>query len=112
MTHNHCLAKSIADASWSEFFSKLSCKAEEAGRKYVAVNPCYTSQTCSRCGHRQKMPLSTRVFECERCHLLIDRDHNSALTVCAGGAKPQKPVESDGTLRNRNKRAKKPAVTF
>src|SRR5205807_3838003 len=44
MAHNHCLAKSIHDASWSEFFSKLSCKAEEAGRKYVAVNPAYTSQ--------------------------------------------------------------------
>src|SRR5207248_2511916 len=49
MTHNHCLAKSIADASWSEFFSKLSCKAEEAGRSSVAVNPAYTSQTCSTC---------------------------------------------------------------
>src|SRR5205085_3223447 len=32
LTHNHCLAKSIHDASWSEVFSKLSCKAEEAGR--------------------------------------------------------------------------------
>src|SRR5207302_318110 len=63
MVHNHCLAKSIADASWSEFFSKLSCKAEEAGRSYVAVNPAYTSQTCSTCGHRQKMPLDVRVFD-------------------------------------------------
>src|SRR5713101_3114614 len=43
MTHNHCLAKSIQDAAWSEFFRKLSCKAEEAGRHYVAVNPAYTS---------------------------------------------------------------------
>jgi putative transposase len=33
MTHNHCLAKSLHDAAWSEFFSKLSCKAEEAGRR-------------------------------------------------------------------------------
>ena len=81
MTHNHCLAKSIADASWSEFFSKLSGKAEEAGRKYVAVNPAYTSQTCSRCGHRQKMPLSERVYDCPCCHVHLDRDLNAALNI-------------------------------
>src|SRR5438067_2452002 len=57
MVHHPCLYKSIGDASWSEFFRKLSCKAEEAGRSSVAVNPAYTSQTCSVCGHRQKMPL-------------------------------------------------------
>src|SRR5713226_8945402 len=39
MTHNHCLAKSIADASWSAFFGQLSNKAEEAGRQFVKVNP-------------------------------------------------------------------------
>src|SRR5947208_2673743 len=50
MVHNHCLAKSIADASWSEFFSTVSSKAEEAGRQCVKVNPAYTSQTCSACG--------------------------------------------------------------
>jgi putative transposase len=81
MTHTHCLAKSIADASWSAFFSKLSCKAEEAGRKYIAVNPAYTSQTCSRCGHRQKMPLSERVYDCPCCHVHLDRDLNAALNI-------------------------------
>src|SRR6266852_4830250 len=45
MSHNHCLAKSIADASWSAFFNQLAAKAEEAGRKLVKVNPAYTSQT-------------------------------------------------------------------
>jgi putative transposase len=85
MTHTHCLAKSIADASWSAFFSKLSCKAEEAGRKYVAVNPAYTSQTCSTCGHRQKMPLSERLFACPRCHVQLDRDLNAALNIRALG---------------------------
>jgi putative transposase len=81
MIHNHCLAKSIADASWSAFFAQLSSKAEEAGRKFVKVNPAYTSQTCSRCGHRQKMPLSERVFDCSCCHVQLDRDLNAALNI-------------------------------
>ncbi len=81
MTHNHCLAKSIADASWSAFFSQLAAKAEEAGRTLVKVNPAYTSQTCSQCGHRQKMPLDVRVFECPCCHVQLDRDLNAALNI-------------------------------
>ena|SRR2546425_743554 len=81
MIHNHCLAKSIADASWSAFFSQLAAKAEEAGRKLVKVNPAYTSQTCSTCGHRQKMPLSERIFDCLCCHVHLDRDLNAALNI-------------------------------
>ena len=85
MTHNHCLAKSIADASWSGFFDKLFAKAEEAGRTALKVNPAYTSQTCSRCGHRQKMPLSERIFDCPCCHVHLDRDLNAALNIRAVG---------------------------
>src|SRR6266699_5052931 len=81
MTHNHCLAKSITDASWSAFFTQLSCKAEEAGRQVVKVNPAYTSQTCSSCGHRQKMPLDLRIFACPCCHVQLDRDLNAALNI-------------------------------
>jgi len=85
MVHNHCLAKSIADAAWSQFFSKIACKAEEAGRKYIAVNPAYTSQDCSRCHHRQNMPLSERVYHCPCCLLSLDRDLNAALNILAVG---------------------------
>ncbi len=85
MTHQHCLAKSIHDASWSEFFTKLSCKAAEAGRTYVAVNPAYTSQECSRCHHRQVMPLSERAYHCPCCLLSIDRDLNAAKNILAVG---------------------------
>jgi putative transposase len=81
MLHNHCLAKSISDAAWSQFFSMVSCKAEEAGRVYLAVNPAYTSQTCSACGHRQKMSLSERVYRCPCCSLQLDRDLNAALNI-------------------------------
>lgn len=85
MIHNHCLAKSIADAAWSQFFDQLSHKAEEAGRMFVKVNPAYTSQTCSRCGHRQKMPLSERLFDCPCCGLSIDRDLNASKNILAVG---------------------------
>src|SRR5450759_2388341 len=85
MLHNHCLAKSIADDAWSAFFVQLSSKAEEAGRAFVKVNPAYTSQECSRCHHRQKMPLSERTYQCPCCLLSIDRDLNAALNIRAVG---------------------------
>jgi putative transposase len=101
MTHNHCLAKSIHDAAWSAFFAQLSCKAEEAGRTLVKVNPAYTSQTCSRCHHRQKMPLDVRVFECPCCSLSIDRDHNASLNILALGLQSigTQSVEAPAFLR-------------
>ena len=85
MTHNHCLAKSMSDAAWSAFFAQLACKAEEAGRQFIKVNPAYTSQDCSRCHHRQKMPLSERTYHCPCCLLSIDRDLNAALNIRAVG---------------------------
>jgi hypothetical protein len=39
MVKNHCLAKSISDASWSMFRSVLTRKAESANREIYAVNP-------------------------------------------------------------------------
>jgi len=83
MVKNPRLAKSIADASWSQFFMRLLAKAEEAGRQVVKVNPSYTSQTCSACGRRQPMPLSVRVYECTQCGLVIHRDHNGSLNILA-----------------------------
>ncbi len=96
MLHNHCLAKSISDAAWSAFFSQLSAKAEEAGRQFVKVNPAYTSQTCSACGHRQRMPLSERIFDCLCCYAHIDRDLNASLNILRLGLESLgiQPVEA------------------
>lgn len=85
MQQNHCLAKSIADASWAKFRRYICYKAESAGCNYVEVNPSYTSQTCSRCGHRSPKPLSQRWHSCPQCGLLLDRDHNAALNIIALG---------------------------
>jgi putative transposase len=81
MVHTHCLAKSIHDAAWSQFADLLSYKAASAGRRYVAVNPAYTSQDCSQCGHRQHLSLSDRTYICPCCGVVLDRDFNASLNI-------------------------------
>lgn len=95
MVHNRCLSKSISDAAWSAFSNFLRVKAEWAGRVFVAVNPAYTSQDCSGCGHRERKSLSERTHHCGCCGLVLDRDHNAALNILrlglqASGIQPTK----------------------
>jgi putative transposase len=92
MMHNHCLAKSIADAAWTQFAAFLSHKAAWAGRRYVAVNPAYMSQDCSGCGHRQKLSLSDRTYTCPCCGLVIDRDLNAARNILRLGRQSLAPA--------------------
>ena len=75
------LNTSIADAAWSAFFMTLVAKAEETGRHVVRVPPAYTTQACNDCGHRQVMPLSARIYTCERCGVVRDRDYNASLNI-------------------------------
>lgn len=85
MQQNHCLAKSISDASWTMFRAALAVKAANAGRRYVEVAPHYTSQDCSGCGLRAKKKLSERWHFCPSCGTSLDRDHNAARNIlCAG----------------------------
>lgn len=60
-------------------------KAEIAGPTFERVDPRYTSQICSNCGHRQKTPLAIRVYECSACGFVIGCDHNSVITTTRAG---------------------------
>jgi putative transposase len=81
MNSHRCLNRSLRDAAWSQFFSCLSYKAESAGREFKKINPAYTTQDCSSCGHRQKIPLSERMYSCPCCGMKKDRDHNASLNI-------------------------------
>ena len=81
MLGNHCLAKSISDASWSMFRTVLTSKAESADREIYAVDPAYTSQDCSACGYRAKKKLSERWHLCPMCGASLDRDTNAAINI-------------------------------
>jgi len=80
MLKNHCLAKSIVDASWSQLINLTIYKAEYAGKIVELVNPNGTSQTCI-CGHHVPKDLSVRVHSCPSCGLVLNRDHVSAMII-------------------------------
>jgi putative transposase len=91
MLKNHHLAKSIQDAGWAAFLGILSYKAACAGREVIAVNPAFTSQTCSGCGRVVWKGLSVRWHRCpyEDCGTSLHRDHNAAKNIERAGQRRQ-----------------------
>ncbi len=84
MVKNHCLAKSVNDASWYQFRVWMEYFGKVFGRITIAVNPQYTSQECSSCGTIVKKTLSTRTHVC-KCGCVLDRDHNAAKNILSRG---------------------------
>lgn len=84
MVKNHCLAKSINDASWYQFRVWLEYFGKVFSKITIAVPPHYTSQECSSCGVIVKKSLSVRTHICE-CGCELDRDHNAARNILSRG---------------------------
>jgi putative transposase len=85
MVRNHHLAKSISDAGWRQFLTILTFKAASAGKRVVAVDPAFTSQTCSGCGVIVAKGLSVRWHSCPDCGASLHRDHNAARNIERAG---------------------------
>jgi putative transposase len=87
MVKNHNLASAIMDACWAKTRQLTVYKAERRGGRVILVNPSWTSQKCSACGvlNAQMKDLSKRVFECESCGLVLDRDVNAARNILQAG---------------------------
>lgn len=81
MVQNHHLAKSIMDAGWYQLQTLTASKAEEAGKHVKLCIAAGTSQECHACGNKQKMTLRDRVFRCNQCGNVENRDTNSAKIV-------------------------------
>ena len=53
----------------------------KAMRLVVADKLYPSSQLCSKCGTRHKIPLTTRIYRCDSCGTVIDRDLNAAINL-------------------------------
>ncbi len=73
--------KSINDAGWGELANMLRYKAESAGCEVVFVDPKDTTKTCCVCGDKQDMPLDIRIYNCNSCGHIEDRDLNASHNI-------------------------------
>ncbi len=93
MMSNHKLAKAVADMGFYEFRRQLEYKCELYGSELVVMDRWFpSSKTCSRCGVvKESVLLSERVFNCEHCDFICDRDLNAALNLAMAGSKSSAP---------------------
>ena len=91
MVKNHGLAQSIQDAAFAEFRRQLEYKTARTGARLHVIDRWYpSSKTCSNCGTvKAKLSLSERVYHCEECGLVIDRDLNAAINIQVAGSAPE-----------------------
>ena len=88
------LNRSILASGWGSLERKLAYKAGEL----LKVNPAYTSQTCSRCGHvHSNNRPSQAVFACRTCGFRANADPNAAVNILARAELPSVPVSARGT---------------
>ena len=83
MTQNHCLARSLSDASIGTAIRLIEGKADAV----VKIDRWFpSSKLCAACGHLlDTLSLSVRQWTCPRCGIEHDRDVNAARNILAVG---------------------------
>ena len=87
MMRNHRLARAISDIGWSEFRRKIEYKSVIYDDQVGVVGRFLpTSKTCSVCGCKKEFfSLDERVFHCDDCGAVIDRDDNASVNIKTAG---------------------------
>lgn len=73
-------------SNWSfhDLHKKVEYKAALAGVPVHFVDPAYTSQTCSSCGHTSRRNRKSQSeFECRECGMMAHADYNAALNIAS-----------------------------
>jgi len=73
--------KKLGNWSFKQFEIFLIYKSEELGKTVIKVNPKYTSQVCSSCGHKDKSNRNENNFKCLNCGFEIHADLNASRNI-------------------------------
>ena len=101
MVKNRRLAKAVSDAAFGEFRRQLEYKTARTGARLHVIDRWYpSSKMCSRCGRvKAKLSLAERVYRCDGCGLVMDRDLNAAVNILVAGSAPETQNAHRGTRR-------------
>jgi putative transposase len=87
--------RTFGNWSFAQLRSFVEYKAVKEGIPVLFLDPKYSSQTCSKCGHREKdnRPSQDR-FKCKQCGFSANADFNAALNLSAWAARSPAPKAS------------------
>lgn len=83
MMKNRHLSKAIAEQCFYEFYRQIEYKSAWNNIKFIIAERFYpSSKRCSCCGHIKKdLKLSSRIYKCDNCNNVIDRDKNASINL-------------------------------
>ena len=75
-------SKNITEASLRKFRILLKDRIRKYETTIVIADKYYAStKMCSKCGNKKIMKINDRIYKCDCCELVIDRDLNAAINL-------------------------------
>ena len=98
------LNRTIREQGWYTLKNMIQQKSSAQGKAVIEVDPAFTSQKCSACGHTDAKNRTTQaIFICQKCGHTENADVNAAKNILAAGhaatarggdVRPQEPIPS------------------
>ena len=83
MMKNKQLSEVVAEQCFYEFYRQIEYKSLWNNIKFIIADRFYaSSKICSCCGAVKKdLKLSDRIYKCDNCNTVIDRDKNASINL-------------------------------
>ena len=83
MMKNKHLSEAVAEQCFYEFYRQIEYKSSWNNIKFIIADRFYaSSKICSCCGALNKdLKLSDRIYKCDNCNAVIDRDKNASINL-------------------------------